>query len=81
MSTVNKQGWLWLLPIYFTRWRLFPRGFILFYFWLCTETALWFMGLPIPSASQAAFATTIISAGAAWFGLYVNSGNTLGKDE
>jgi len=39
------------------------------------------MGLPIPSASQAAFATTIISAGAAWFGLYVNSGNTLGKDE
>lgn len=71
---VNKQGWLWLAPHYFNQWRVFPRAFIIFYFWLCMETALWFMGLPNPGAAQAAFASAIISAGAAWFGLYVNSG-------
>jgi hypothetical protein len=70
---VNKNGWLWLAPQYFSAWRFFPRAFIIFYFWLCMETAMWFMGLPIPTPSQAAFAGTIISAGAAWFGLYVNS--------
>lgn len=78
---VNKEGWLWNLPEYINRWRLWPRAFIIFYFWLCFETALWFMGLPNPSPSQAAFASAIISAGAAWFGLYVNSGNNIGKDE
>jgi len=36
---------------------------------------MWFMGLPNPGAAQAAFASAIISAGAAWFGLYVNSGS------
>ena len=71
---VNKNGWLWLAPQYFNQWRVFPRAFVIFYFWLCMETALWFMGLPNPSTAQAAFASAIISAGAAWFGLYVNSG-------
>jgi|TARA_R110000850_G_scaffold271489_1_gene405841 hypothetical protein len=70
---VNKNGWVWLAPQYFSAWRFFPRAFIIFYFWLCMETAMWFMAIPIPSPSQAAFAGTIISAGAAWFGLYVNS--------
>lgn len=71
---VNFDGWLWLAPQYFNQWRVFPRAFIIFYFWLCMETAMWFMGLPNPGAAQAAFASAIISAGAAWFGLYVNSG-------
>lgn len=71
---VNREGWLWLAPEYFNQWRVFPRAFIIFYFWLCMETAMWFMGLPNPGAAQAAFASAIISAGAAWFGLYVNSG-------
>jgi hypothetical protein len=35
---------------------------------------MWFMGLPVPNPAQAAFASAIIGAGAAWFGLYVNSG-------
>lgn len=73
---MNKNGWLWLAPKYFNQWRLFPRAFIIFYFWLAYETAMWFMGLPVPNPSQAAFASAIIGAGAAWFGLYVNSGNT-----
>lgn len=71
---VNFKGWAWLAPQYFNQWRVFPRAFIIFYFWLCFETATWFMGLPAPGAAQAAFASAIISAGAAWFGLYVNSG-------
>ncbi len=73
-SGVNFKGWIWLAPQYFNQWRIFPRAFIIFYFWLCMETAMWFMGLPAPGAAQAAFASAIISAGAAWFGLYVNSG-------
>jgi len=73
-SNINFKGWLWLAPQYFNQWRIFPRAFIVFYFWLCFETATWFMGLPTPGAAQAAFASAIISAGAAWFGLYVNSG-------
>jgi len=73
-KNVNKNGWLWLAPQYFDSWRVFPRTFIIFYFWLCMETAMWFMGLPAPGPSQAAFASAIVGAGAAWFGLYVNSG-------
>jgi hypothetical protein len=73
---VNKNSWFWLAPEYFSKWRVFPRGFIIVYFWLIVETALWFMGLPTPSTAQAAFASAIIGAGAAWFGLYVNSGNS-----
>jgi hypothetical protein len=78
-DNVNKDGWLWLAPEYFNRWRVFPRAFIIFYFWLAFETAMWFMGIPNPGAAQAAFASAIISAGAAWFGLYVNSGSLNSK--
>jgi hypothetical protein len=73
-EVVNKQGWLWLAPQYFDQWRVFPRLFIVFYLWLCMQTALWFMGLADPTNAQAGFAGAIVSAGAAWFGLYVNSG-------
>jgi hypothetical protein len=71
---VNKAHWLWMGSYYLDMWRVWPRAFILFYFWLCMQTAVWFMDLPDPTNSQAAFAGAVISAGAAWFGLYVNSG-------
>jgi len=74
VEQVNKNGWFWLAPQYFNQWRVFPRAFIVFYFWLTFETAMWFMGLPTPGPAQAAFASAVIGAGAAWFGLYVNSG-------
>lgn len=77
-EVVNKQGWLWLAPEYFNQWRVFPRLFIVFYLWLCMQTALWFMGLADPTNAQAGFAGAIVSAGAAWFGLYVNSGPRIG---
>ena len=36
----------------------------------------WFMALPDPSNAQAGFVSTIVGAGAAWFGLYVSGGNS-----
>jgi len=73
---VNKNSWLWQAPEYFNKWRIFPRAFIIFYFWLAFETAMWFMAIPVPTPSQSAFASAVIGAGAAWFGLYVNSSST-----
>lgn len=72
---INKNGWFWNAPTYFNKWRIFPRAFIIFYFWLAYEVAMWFMGIPVPGAAQAGFASAVIGAGAAWFGLYVNSGH------
>ena len=55
--------------------RLIPRLLMICYggiFWISTQ---WFMNLPEPSNAQAAFISTIVGAGAAWFGLYVGSGH------
>ena len=55
--------------------RLIPRLLMICYggiFWISTQ---WFMGLSDPSNAQAAFISTIVGAGAAWFGLYVGSGH------
>ena len=41
-------------------------------FWMSTQ---WFMNLSNPTNAQAAFISTIVGAGAAWFGLYVGSGH------
>jgi len=40
------------------------------------------MELPDPTNAQAGFVSVIVGAGAAWFGLYVNSGPKMqgGKD-
>ena len=53
--------------------RLIPRLLMICYgyiFWISTQ---WFMNLPDPTNAQAAFISTIVGAGAAWFGLYVGS--------
>ena len=34
----------------------------------------WFMLLDAPNNAQAGFVSVVVGAGAAWFGLYVNSG-------
>ena len=55
--------------------RLIPRLLMIAYggiFWISTQ---WFMALPNPTNAQAAFISTIVGAGAAWFGLYVGSGH------
>ena len=56
-------------------WRIFPRAFISVYMVLLYQTANWFMSLPDPSASQAGLISVIVGAGAAWFGLYANTGS------
>lgn len=56
--------------------RVVPRLLMGSYVLIFYQTSTWFMGLPDPSAPQAAFISTIVGAGAAWFGMYVNSGNS-----
>lgn len=60
--------------------RVVPRALMALYFWMVLSTQNWFFSLDDPSASQAAFASAVIGAGAAWFGLYVNSGKGKGDD-
>ena len=54
--------------------RIFPRLFIITYIVLILSATFWFMGLLAPTATQASFMSVLVGAGAAWFGLYVNSG-------
>lgn len=61
--------------------RIFPRLFIVTYIILILSGAFWFMGLVEPTAVQAGFMSVLVGAGAAWFGLYVNSGPKLNKDD
>ena len=62
-----------LAPHYVNDWRVFPRAFVVMYFWLLWRVVEWFLALPDPSGSQAAFASAVIGAGAGWFGLYVGT--------
>jgi len=62
-----------LFPYWFDRLRLFPRAFITLYMYMFYSVVEWFMSLPDPSSPQAALVSVVTGAGAAWFGLYVNS--------
>jgi len=62
-------------PYWFDRLRLFPRAFISVYIYLLYDVCQWFMALPDPNTQQAGLVSVIVGAGAAWFGLYVSSGN------
>jgi hypothetical protein len=73
---MTKNSWLWHAPEYFSRWRLFPRAFITMYIYLLYDVTQWFMALPDPNTQQAGLVSVIVGAGAAWFGLYVNSSST-----
>lgn len=56
-------------------WRIFPRVFISVYIILLYQTVNWFMALSEPSTAQAGLISVIVGAGAAWFGLYANTGS------
>lgn len=60
------------------QWRVWPRLLITAYMVIFYQTCTWFMALPDPTNAQAGFVSVIVGAGAAWFGLYVNSGPKLG---
>lgn len=56
-------------------WRFFPRTFISVYMVLLYQTVNWFMTLPDPNTAQAGLISVVVGAGAAWFGLYANTGS------
>ena len=68
-STASKMK---LTPEQLDAWRVIPRMLILTYMICFYLVITWFMDLPDPNNAQAAFTSTMIGAGAAWFGLYVN---------
>jgi hypothetical protein len=57
------------------KWRIVPRLLMILYGIAFYKCIIWFMAIPEPSIAQAGFVSTIVGAGAAWFGLYVGSGN------
>ena len=77
----QKIDWWWHAPEYFSRWRLFPRAFISMYIYLLYRVVEWFMVLPEPNMNQAGLVSVVVGAGAAWFGLYVNSVSSSGKGQ
>ena len=63
------------IPEMLDNWRVIARLLIFLYAVVFYQTMTWFMGLPDPNNAQAGFVSVIVGAGAAWFGLYVNSGS------
>ena len=53
------------------KFRIIPRLVMLAYCWAFYASVNWFMDLSDPTNSQAMFISTIVGAGAAFFGLYV----------
>ena len=61
------------------RLRLIPRLLMVCYGYVFWATTQWFMALPDPTGPQAAFVSTVVGAGAAWFGLYVGGSASTSK--
>ena len=53
------------------KFRVIPRLVMLAYIYAFYQSVTWFMQLPDPTNAQAMFISTIVGAGAAFFGLYV----------
>ena len=53
------------------KFRVIPRLVMLAYIYAFYKSVTWFMQLPDPTNSQAMYISTIVGAGAAYFGLYV----------
>lgn len=54
-------------------WRIWPRAFLSVYIFLIYYVVMWFIGLEAPTMEQSGLISILVGAGAAWFGLYVNS--------
>ena len=63
--------WYNKIAVILDRFRTVPRLIMLAYIYAFYQSTIWFMSLPDPSNAQAAFISTIVGAGAAFFGLYV----------
>tara|TARA_A200000159_G_C7249557_1_gene308138 strand:- start:201 stop:680 length:480 start_codon:yes stop_codon:yes gene_type:complete len=75
--TTNDRKNPWQKWIFFAKmvdaWRIVPRLFLGVYVYLLYFATFWFMDLPDPSIEQSGLISILVGAGAAWFGLYVNS--------
>ena len=64
------------------KFRFIPRLIMLAYIYAFYQSVTWFMGLIDPTNAQAMYISTIVGAGAAFFGLYVGKpGATLPKNK
>jgi hypothetical protein len=54
-------------------WRIWPRAFLSVYIFLIYYVVMWFLELEAPTMEQSGLLSILVGAGAAWFGLYVNS--------
>lgn len=64
----------------FDAWRPFPRLFITVYIYLVYEVVRWAMHQEALTLEQSGLVSVVVSAGAAWFGLYTASGGNSGKE-
>ena len=63
--------WYNKLPGLLDKFRVIPRLVMLAYIFAFYKSVTWLMGLTDPTNAQAMFISTIVGAGAAFFGLYV----------
>jgi len=76
----DARTWCNLAAGLLDKFRVIPRLIMLAYIYSFYQSTTWFMALPEPTNAQAAFISTIVGAGAAFFGLYVGkSGSPLPK--
>lgn len=63
------------LPLYslLNEYRLVPRLMLAGYGWLMWDVSMWFMALKDPTATQAAFVSTMVGVSGALFGLYTKA--------
>ena len=67
----DEPTWANKIAGHLDRFRVIPRMIMLAYIYAFYSATVWFMALPDPTNAQAAFISTIVGAGAAFFGLYV----------
>ena len=64
------------------KFRFIPRLIMLAYIYAFYQSVTWFMGLFAPTNAQAMYISTIVAAGAAFFGLYVGKpGSSMPKNK
>ena len=69
----NPFSWIIYLAEAIDAWRIFPRIFISLYMYMVWRVVEWFIALPDPTMEQSGLISIVVGAGAAWFGLYVNT--------
>ena len=72
----DEPTWANKIAGHLDRFRVIPRMIMLAYIYACYSATVWFMSLSDPTNAQAAFISTIVGAGAAFFGLYVGKPGT-----